>query len=615
MTTMAEPRTAVPAPVRRGPTAPGPAAPAAGSATATTRSAPATPGPGAPLAAPDGPLRPTGQVVSGPVLPAQQASDEPAAAGLGFGLGDWILAGIGGLLASGVSGIGLASSYKALEHKAALPVAQGGWGWEQPWMLPVGLDLSVLAFSIINLVLIRADRPLGWVKWVPRLGAAGTIYLNWQSAASGPSQLGHAALVSLWVVFSEIAAHIYAAHIGAVKGRARMEGVRFSRWFLSPISTARIARRMKLWEITSYTEALRLDQDRAVYRQGLREKHGRAWRFKAPAARLQPLQLAVYGLSIDEALQVPAREAAKARLQQQAEALQLAEDELQRVQAESRIRTKMLEARAEEIAAQGRLSAAEAEAEAAASIRRQQAESDIHVRKAEAEAEVKRVAAEAEARVRELAAQEQARQDELVREREKGQLDWEAERGRILREQQREAQRQEAEVQQGLVEAQAWKSAEAAKARRVQQEEDERAAHAELQAAEARRQAAEADAKEAHARLMVSEAESARAASDRRTADEESAAAAARLKAAEDQVKAAAAELKAADLEAEARLTPVERDARKVADLIRAEGLEAITLARIEEKLGVSQGTASGRRKRAVQILQETGELPAYANA
>ena len=201
-----------------------------------------------------------------------------------------MMAAVGGLLAVGVSGIGLASSYRALERKAAASPTDGGWGWESPWMLPVGLDMSILAFSIINLVLIKADRPLAWVKWIPRLGAVATIYLNWQSAAAGPSQFGHAVLIALWVFFSEIAAHLYAAHIGAVKGRVRMEGVRLSRWLLDPASTAVMARQMKLWEITSYERALKIHKDRQVYKQGLTQRYGRRWRWKerhaaAPTAR------------------------------------------------------------------------------------------------------------------------------------------------------------------------------------------------------------------------------------------------------------------------------------------------------------------------------------------
>jgi hypothetical protein len=534
--------------------------------------------------------------------PTKTPRTEQPGKGLGFGTGDWILAAVGGLLAAGVSGIGLASSYRALERKAAAAPADGGWGWESPWMLPVGLDLSILAFSIINLILIKADRPLAWVKWVPRLGAVATIYLNWQSAVSGPSQFGHAALVALWVVFSEIAAHLYAAHIGAVKGRAQMERIRFSRWIYKPLSTYRVNRLMKSWEITSYEAGLERDRQRMVYRSGLRMEHGRFWRFKAKEDQLQPLRLTAFGMTIEEALEEPLRQEVADELRLQKRDLQRAHARLQAVQAESEVKAAELAAQAAQVRAASELEAARAEADALASVRVQQAEAALQVQQAQAEAEIQRVAAEAAAKVKELEAAEVARQDELARQREKDQLSWESERAALVARQRETQLCQEAEARQREAEAQLLESAEAAAARRRMVEDAAAAAQAEKDAAEVRRAAAETDLKAGEARRKQAQAEADTQALERQIEQDKAAAAEARLKAAQDELKAAA-------IEAEARLNPVERDARKVADLIRTEGLAAVTLARIESLFGVSAATASGRRKRAVQILQEQGEL------
>lgn len=536
--------------------------------------------------------------------PADTPDTPQPKSGLGFTPGDWTLAAIGGLLAAGVSGIGLASSYRALERKAAALPAKGGWGWESPWMLPVGLDLSILAFSIINLVLIKADRPLAWVKWVPRLGAVATIYLNWQSAAAGPSQFGHAALVALWVVFSEIAAHLYAAHIDAIKVRPTMERIRFIRWIFKPVSSFRVNRLMKSWEITSYELGLEQDRQRMVYRSGLRKEHGRLWRFKAPEDDLQPLRLAAYGMTIEQALEEPMRQEVAEELRVQKRDLQRARARLQAVEAESEVKAAELAAQAAQIRAAADLEAAKAEADALASVRLQQSEAALQVQQAQAEAEIQRVAAEAAAKVKELEAAEIARQDELARKREKDQLTWESERAALIAQQRDTERRQEAQARQREAEAQVMESAEAAAARRQLAEDDAAAAQAERDAAEARRMAAEADLKAGEALRKQAQAEADAQALTRQAADKWQAAAAARVKAAED-------ELKAAEIEAEARLNPVERDARKVADLIRTEGLAAVTLTRIEALFGVSGATASGRRKRAIQILQDAGELPA----
>ncbi|MFE6713988.1 DUF2637 domain-containing protein [Streptomyces sp. NPDC057695] len=528
----------------------------------------------------------------------------PAGSSLSWSRGEkWLLrSGIASGVGVGI--LGLASSYKALEEKAAKTAAEGGWGWgEYAWMLPVGVDLGILTFSIVNLLLVKAEKPLAWVKWVPRVLTVVTIVLNWNTGATREGKLGHAALAALWVVLSEIAAHLYAAHIGRLRNRRQMERIRFSRWFYQPVSSARVNRLMKSWEITSYEAALERDRQLMVYRSGLRKEYGRLWRFKASEEKLQPLRLAAYGMTVEQALEEPDRQQDAQDLREQKRDLQRARADLQKIEAEARIKAAELQAEAAKVRAQGDLAKAKAEADASASVAVQQSEADLQVRRAQAEAEVRRVKAEAEAKVRELEVQEQVRQDELVRQREKDQLNWESERAELLARQKEDEHRRQLEARRLEAEVELKESAEAATARRVKQEEDARAAELEQQAAEARRAAAEADLKAKENRQKEAEAESAIKAAERKAAEDAAAAQAARLKAAAD-------ELKAAELEAEARLTPAEREARQIADMIRAEGVKAITLSRIEEIFGFSQATASGRRKRAIQLLQETGELP-----
>ncbi|MFI8932471.1 DUF2637 domain-containing protein [Streptomyces sp. NPDC053474] len=187
--------------------------------------------------------------------------------------------------AATVSTLGLLSSYTALETAAE------GWGWSWPWLLPVGIDVSVPAFTGAHLVLIRLDMELRWIRWVPRTLTAVSVYLNWSASHSVTGRLGHAALTLLWVVFSEIAAHVYATKIGAVTGKQRMETVRRSRWLLAPLSTARLRRRMILWEVTSYQAALTRLQEQTWRRARLREQYGRRWRRTAPLAERMALKL------------------------------------------------------------------------------------------------------------------------------------------------------------------------------------------------------------------------------------------------------------------------------------------------------------------------------------
>ncbi|MFF0087812.1 DUF2637 domain-containing protein [Streptomyces canus] len=217
----------------------------------------------------------------------RKARNDARPAGAVPPLSGWELVGVVAIVvaAAAVSTIGLLSSYTALETKAA------GWGWDWPWLLPVGIDVSIPAFTGASLVLIRMGMELRWIRWVPRALTAVTVYLNWHASDSMSGRLGHAALTLLWVVFSEIASHVYATRIGAVTGKKRMETVRRSRWILAPIPTARLRRRMILWEITSYQEALTRLQEQTYLRAQLKEEYGWLWRWKAPLDQRMALKL------------------------------------------------------------------------------------------------------------------------------------------------------------------------------------------------------------------------------------------------------------------------------------------------------------------------------------
>ncbi|PSM41284.1 hypothetical protein C6Y14_21075 [Streptomyces dioscori] len=185
------------------------------------------------------------------------------------------LAGIGALAAAGVGALGLISSFAAVSEAAAR------WGFTSPWMLPVGIDVAIPVFTVANLLLIRMDMALAWVRFVPWVLTLITCGLNIAAGQGMWAKVAHGTMPLLWVVFSEIGAHIYAVRIGAATGR-RMEKIRFSRWLLAFPSTFALWRRMTLWEITSYSEALAREKERQLARADLRETYGRKWRTKTP---------------------------------------------------------------------------------------------------------------------------------------------------------------------------------------------------------------------------------------------------------------------------------------------------------------------------------------------
>ncbi|WP_229898124.1 DUF2637 domain-containing protein, partial [Streptomyces anulatus] len=79
-----------------------------------------------------------------------------------------------------------------------------------------------------------------------------------------------------------------------------MEGVRLTRWLLSPVPTFKLWRRMKLWELRSYEQVIKLEQDRLIYQARLQARFGRNWRRKAPIESMMPLRLAKYGVPLAE---------------------------------------------------------------------------------------------------------------------------------------------------------------------------------------------------------------------------------------------------------------------------------------------------------------------------
>lgn len=214
-------------------------------------------------------------------LPSKAAA-KPEAPALSNGETALVYLTVGLLLAVGF--LGLLASFQSVSATAAR------WGFEIPQILPSGIDLAIPGFTIANLLLIRMDMELAWVRAVPWTLTAVTVYLNIQAGSTLPAKIGHGALPLVWVACSEIAGHVYRSKIGAVTGK-RMERIRRARWFLAPLSTSRLWRRMVLWEEISYASALGRERDQVLARAGLRERHGRFWRSKAPIRERALLKL------------------------------------------------------------------------------------------------------------------------------------------------------------------------------------------------------------------------------------------------------------------------------------------------------------------------------------
>ncbi|MFF4797892.1 DUF2637 domain-containing protein [Streptomyces sp. NPDC001351] len=201
-----------------------------------------------------------------------------------------------GVVVSGaviIAGIGFAGSYAAVRELAI----KKGFG-NFSYVFPIGIDAGICVLLALDLLLTWIRIPFPLLRQTAWLLTAATIAFN--GAAAWPDPLGvgmHAVIPVLFVVAVEAARHAI-GRIADITADKHMEGVRLTRWMLSPIPTFLLWRRMKLWELRSYEQVIKLEQERLVYQARLRSRFGRAWRRKAPVESLMPLRLARYGVPL-----------------------------------------------------------------------------------------------------------------------------------------------------------------------------------------------------------------------------------------------------------------------------------------------------------------------------
>ncbi|MER6600502.1 hypothetical protein C6W96_15175 [Streptomyces sp. CS149] len=194
-----------------------------------------------------------------------------------------------------IAAIGFAGSYAAVRELAE----EKGFGTFS-LVFPIGIDAGICVLLALDLLLTWMRIPFPMLRQTAWLLTAATIAFN--GAASWPDPLGtamHAVIPVLFVVSVEAARHAV-GRIADITADKHMEGVRLTRWLLSPIPTFKLWRRMKLWELRSYEQVIKLEQDRLIYQARLQARFGRNWRRKAPVESMMPLRLAKYGVPLAE---------------------------------------------------------------------------------------------------------------------------------------------------------------------------------------------------------------------------------------------------------------------------------------------------------------------------
>ncbi|WP_405390180.1 DUF2637 domain-containing protein [Streptomyces sp. NBC_01102] len=194
-----------------------------------------------------------------------------------------------------IAAIGFAGSYAAVRELAE----EKGFG-RFSLVFPIGIDAGICVLLALDLLLTWMRIPFPLLRQTAWLLTAATIAFN--GAAAWPDPLGtgmHAVIPILFVVSVEAARHAV-GRIADITADKHMEGVRLTRWLLSPVPTFKLWRRMKLWELRSYEQVIKLEQDRLIYQARLQARFGRSWRRKAPIESLMPLRLAKYGVPLAE---------------------------------------------------------------------------------------------------------------------------------------------------------------------------------------------------------------------------------------------------------------------------------------------------------------------------
>ncbi|MEU9149180.1 DUF2637 domain-containing protein [Streptomyces sp. NPDC048417] len=195
--------------------------------------------------------------------------------------------------AAAIAGIGFVGSYAAVR---ALAEAKGFGTFALAF--PIGIDAGILVLLALDLLLTWLRMPLALLRHTAWLLTCATIAFNGAAAAGDPLAMGmHAVIPLLFVVVVEAARHAIGRTAAITAGR-HMDSVRLVRWLLDPIPTFLLWRRMKLWELRSYDQVIKLEQERLVERARLRARYGRRWRRNAPVGAVMALRLTKYGRAL-----------------------------------------------------------------------------------------------------------------------------------------------------------------------------------------------------------------------------------------------------------------------------------------------------------------------------
>lgn len=174
-----------------------------------------------------------------------------------------------------------AGSYQSVSGLAATHhVPLPGW-------VPLGIDGSLILALLADIVLTWIGHPIWWLRAATRGFVAGSVAAN--AAAGWPDPVAvflHCFAPIIVLLVTEAGRIPMLRSHRAVRRRKRAEDghdpIPLARWLAAPASTLVMWRRMALWGVRSYTQAVTAEVTRRKAIVQLRVHYGRRWRKHAP---------------------------------------------------------------------------------------------------------------------------------------------------------------------------------------------------------------------------------------------------------------------------------------------------------------------------------------------
>jgi len=172
--------------------------------------------------------------------------------------------GVSVALGLGLAAYGVAGSYQTLSglaKRTGVPLAP---------LVPVGIDGGLIGVVVLDLVLSWIGQPISWLRQFVRILTVGTVAA---SAAAGWPDLVSAGLnvaaPLMLLAMVEAGRTVLLRRINSPDGRTR-DPIPVARWVLAPWPTWLMWRRMVMWRIPGFPDALEAEQERHVAESQLR---------------------------------------------------------------------------------------------------------------------------------------------------------------------------------------------------------------------------------------------------------------------------------------------------------------------------------------------------------